>query len=144
MSVKLRLLRMGKKKQPIYKIVATDSRSPRDSKFIEVVGRYDPTVNPIIISTKEDRLFHWLSVGAQPTDTVRSLLRRNGQWMKWSLKKQIKDDATISSLMEKWSMGRDLKLKKEEEKKSKRKASKKKTTEAKATTEPQTEEVAAQ
>lgn len=144
MAVKLRLLRMGKKKKPIYKIVATDSRSPRDSKFIEAVGRYNPTLHPAEVKTNEDRLFYWLRVGAQPTDTVRSLLQRNGQWMKWSLVKQKKDEATIASLMERWSMQNELKLKKEEEKKAKRKAAKKKSTEAPAASENKTEEVAAQ
>ncbi|MDA0986573.1 MAG: 30S ribosomal protein S16 [Bacteroidetes bacterium] len=144
MPVKLRLVRMGKKKQPIYKIVATNSRSPRDSKYIEVIGRYSPLSNPASVTTNEDRLFHWLKVGAQPTTTVRSLLRKNGQWMKWSLVKQKKDEALINSLMEKWTMTQDLKLKKAEERKSRRKSAKKKTTEAPAASETKTEEAALQ
>ena len=75
MAVKLRLRRMGKKKQPIYKMVAADSRSPRDGKFLEAVGFYNPLTNPHTLDLKEDRIMYWLNVGAQPTNTVKSLLR---------------------------------------------------------------------
>ena len=73
MAVKLRLRRMGKKKQPIYKIVAADSRSPRDGKFLEAVGIYNPLTNPHTIDLKEERVNYWLDSGAQPTNTVKSL-----------------------------------------------------------------------
>ena len=82
--VKLRLRRAGKKKHPIYKIVAADMRSPRDGRFIEAVGQYDPNVNPIFLTVKEERVLYWLRNGAQPTDTVRSLLQRKGVWLRWS------------------------------------------------------------
>ena len=76
--VKLRLRRMGAKKRPSYRIVAADSRSPRDGDFIEVVGFYDPLTEPSTIRVDIERARHWLSVGAQPTDTVRSILTRAG------------------------------------------------------------------
>jgi small subunit ribosomal protein S16 len=76
--VKLRLRRMGAKKRPSYRIVAAESNSPRDGRFIEAIGFYDPLTNPATITLKEDRVKHWLSVGAQPTDTVRDILVRHG------------------------------------------------------------------
>jgi small subunit ribosomal protein S16 len=69
---------MGAKKRPSYRIVATESSSPRDGRFIEAVGFYDPLTNPATITLKEDRIKHWLSVGAQPTDTVRDIFVRHG------------------------------------------------------------------
>lgn len=102
--VKLRLRRTGKKKYPIYKIVAADIRSPRDGRFIEAVGQYNPNVNPILLTFKEERVFHWLRKGAQPTDTVRSLLRRQGLWLRWSLVRRGADDAKIQSILERWQM----------------------------------------
>jgi small subunit ribosomal protein S16 len=69
---------MGAKKRPSYRIVAAESRSPRDGAFIEVVGFYDPITDPATINVNLDRARHWLSVGAQPTDTVRSILTRAG------------------------------------------------------------------
>jgi small subunit ribosomal protein S16 len=76
--VKLRLRRMGAKKRPSYRIVAADSRSPRDGAFIESVGFYDPITDPATINVNLDRARHWLSVGAQPTETVQSLLKKAG------------------------------------------------------------------
>jgi small subunit ribosomal protein S16 len=76
--VKLRLRRMGAKKRPSYRIVAADSRSPRDGAFIESVGFYDPITDPATINVNLDRARHWIDNGAQPTDTVRSILRRAG------------------------------------------------------------------
>jgi small subunit ribosomal protein S16 len=76
--VKLRLRRMGAKKRPSYRIVAAESRSPRDGAFIETVGFYDPIPDPATVNVNLDRARHWLSVGAQPTDTVRSLFKRAG------------------------------------------------------------------
>ena len=80
MAVKLRLMRMGKKKQPTYRIVAADSRSPRDGRFIEVVGTYQPRLNPSIVEIDNAKAVRWLSDGAQPTDTVRKLLQISGAW----------------------------------------------------------------
>ena len=76
--VKLRLRRMGAKKRPSYRIVAADSRSPRDGAFIESVGLYDPITDPATINVNLDRARHWINNGAQPTDTVRSILKRAG------------------------------------------------------------------
>jgi len=76
--VKLRLRRMGAKKRPSYRIVAADSRSPRDGAFIESVGFYDPITDPATIKVDLERARHWLSVGAQPTETVNSLLKKAG------------------------------------------------------------------
>ena len=76
--VKLRLRRMGAKKRPSYRIVAADSRSPRDGAFIESVGFYDPITDPASINVNLDRARHWIDNGAQPTDTVRSILKRAG------------------------------------------------------------------
>ena len=78
MAVKLRLRRMGKKKQPIYKIVAADARSPRDGRFLEAVGLYNPLTEPHSVDIKEERVLYWLNKGAQPTKTVKSLLRQQG------------------------------------------------------------------
>ena len=126
MSVKLRLQRMGKKKQPIYKIVAVDSRVKRDGRFIDAVGLYNPSTNPMTITLREDRVFHWLERGAQPTDTVKNLLSRKGVWLKWGLKKKKADEATIAAEFEKWQMMQSAKLQKENERKARRKAAKKK------------------
>ena len=76
--VRIRLRRVGRKKQPYYRIVVADSRSPRDGRFIEVIGHYNPRQSPAALDVKLDRANHWLDVGASPSDTVRSLLRRAG------------------------------------------------------------------
>ena len=78
MSVKIRLRRVGRKKNPMYRIVVADSRSPRDGRFIEAIGSYHPRITEGGLSVKKERANYWLDVGAQPTDTVRSLLRRSG------------------------------------------------------------------
>lgn len=75
--VKLRLKRIGTKKRPFYRIVVADSRFPRDGRFIETVGTYDPRKNPSEVTLKEDRIRYWLNNGGQPTDTVRSILKKN-------------------------------------------------------------------
>jgi small subunit ribosomal protein S16 len=75
MAVKLRLTRVGSKKNPIYRVVAADTRSPRDGRFIEIVGRYNPQTDPSTIEFDEDKVNGWLSKGAQPSDTVRRLLK---------------------------------------------------------------------
>ena len=78
MAVKLRLTRMGAKKAPVYRVVAADSRAPRDGRFIEVVGLYNPTANPAIININEELALKWLKNGAQPSDTVRNLFSKQG------------------------------------------------------------------
>ena len=78
MAVKLRLKRMGSKKAPFYRIVAADSRFPRDGRIIESVGYYDPTKNPAEVKIEAELVMKWLSNGAQPSDTVRNLLSKDG------------------------------------------------------------------
>lgn len=80
MAVKLRLRREGAVKRPHYRIVAADSRSPRDGRFIEIIGNYHPLENPSVINVDEDRALHWLRHGAQPTEAVEKLLRITGVW----------------------------------------------------------------
>ncbi len=76
--VKIRLRRMGAKKRPFYRLVAADSRSPRNGRFIEVLGTYDPTQDPPTIVLKKERIEYWISNGAQPTDTARGILKSQG------------------------------------------------------------------
>jgi small subunit ribosomal protein S16 len=78
LAVKLRLTRVGSKKNPVYRIVAADSRSPRDGKFLEIVGRYNPQTDPSTIEVDEERVRDWLSKGAQPSGTVQRLLKIKG------------------------------------------------------------------
>lgn len=78
MAVKIRLRRMGAKKNPFYRIVVADSRFPRDGRFIEEIGYYDPTKDPSEVKIDADKARHWISTGAQPTDTVKALLKKEG------------------------------------------------------------------
>jgi small subunit ribosomal protein S16 len=78
MSVKLRLTRVGAKKKPFYRVVVADSRSPRDGRFIENVGTYDPNPEPPVIQLNAERIQHWLSKGAKPSETVAHLFKRAG------------------------------------------------------------------
>ena len=93
MAVKLRLKRMGAKKKPFYRVIAADSRSPRDGRFIEEVGYYDPTKVPADINIKEEVALKWLNQGAQPTDTVRSLLSKAGIMKKFHETKSAKKES---------------------------------------------------
>ena len=83
-AVKLRLKRMGSKQKPFYRIVAADARSPRDGRFIETVGTYNPLKNPTEIKVDEEKALTWLNNGAQPTDTVRSILTESGIMKKYA------------------------------------------------------------
>lgn len=76
MPVKIRLTRKGAKKSPFYRVVVADAEAPRDGRFIEVVGTYDPRQNPMEVKIDQERVDYWLGQGAQPTDTVRSLLKK--------------------------------------------------------------------
>ena len=80
MAVKLRLMRMGKTKQPTYRLVAADARSPRDGRFIEIVGTYQPRHEPSTINIDNDKCVKWLQQGAQPTERVEKLLKLSGAW----------------------------------------------------------------
>lgn len=104
MSVKLRLRRMGKKKQPFYRIVATDSRAPRDGRFIELVGTYDPLKQPSKVDLKEERIIYWLKNGAQPSQTVKNLFKRKGLWFKWDLIKNGAAEEKISQEFSQWQL----------------------------------------
>ena len=131
--VKLRLKRMGKKDFPVYKIVAADSRSPRDGKFIDAVGLYDPKTHPMTIDVKEERVIYWLKNGAQSTPTVRSLLRRKGITFKFHLMKKGLSKEEIQKKMDEWSSLHEHRAEKELEKK-KRAAERKKAKKANTTT----------
>ncbi len=112
MAVKLRLKRMGSKRKPYYRVVASDARSPRDGRFIEVVGTYNPVAEPAQITMKEEKVMYWLSNGAIPTDTVKNLLTKTGMLKKFA----------------------DSKVKTTKKEKVEKKAPAKKTTTAKKTT----------
>jgi small subunit ribosomal protein S16 len=108
MAVKLRLKRMGAKQRPFYRIVATDSRNPRDGKFIEIVGTYHPIYKDNNITLDEEKVLKWLKNGAQPTDTVKTILIKNKIWSKFkteTIKKTVKKAA------------KEVEVKKEEPKK---------------------------
>jgi small subunit ribosomal protein S16 len=83
MAVKLRLMRMGKKKQPVYRLVAADSRSPRDGRFIEILGTYEPREEPTRVVIDNEKVVRWLKTGAQPTETVAKLLKQSGAIELW-------------------------------------------------------------
>lgn len=88
MAVKLRLKRMGSKQKPFYRIVAADSRSPRDGRFIEVVGTYDPIKGSEKVTIDEEKALNWLKNGAEPTDTVRNILSHAGVMTKYAESKK--------------------------------------------------------
>ena len=92
MAVRLRLRRMGKKKQPFYRIVAIDSRASRDGKYLENIGSYNPLPDTIDLKVKQDRALFWLQSGAQPSDTVKSLLRKKGDMLLYDLLKTGKSE----------------------------------------------------
>ena len=146
MSVKLRLRRVGKKKQPMYRVVVADSRAPRDGRFIENVGTYNPLTNPYQVEFKEDRIFHWLGNGAQPTRTVKNLFQKKGLWLKWDLMRHGADENKISEELAKWEVmqaERVERLAANAEKKAKAKAEeKKKATEEEVAEKPVVEEAA--
>jgi len=94
--VKIRLRRMGKKKQPSYRVVVTDSRAPRDGRFIEIIGFYNPRTDPPTVQVKEDRALYWLSQGAQPSDAVARLLRNKGTLDRFA---RLKEGEDLESLL---------------------------------------------
>ena len=110
MAVKLRLRRMGKKKQPVYKVVAADARSPRDGKFIEAIGLYNPKTDPATVDIKEERAMYWLGVGAQPTDTVKNLLSNLGIILKRELMKQGLTEEQITAKLDEWKKLKEANL----------------------------------
>jgi len=102
MPVKLRLRRQGRKKAPHYSIVAADSRAPRDGRYIEKIGFYNPVANPAHIFVDHELALKWLSVGAQPTHTVRSILRHAGVNLKFALIKQGKNEDEMERIFNSW------------------------------------------
>ncbi len=90
MAVKIRLNRMGAKKNPYYRIVVADSRAPRDGRFIEVLGNYDPSQQPALVNVDEEKVIDWMSMGAQPTDTVKNLLSKQGIMAKFAAARNAK------------------------------------------------------
>lgn len=104
MSVRLRLRRMGRKKRPFYRIVAADQRAPRDGRFIESLGYYNPLDKPHTVEVKENRVLYWLANGAQPSNTVKSLLSREGIMLKFDLQKRGLDQDEMEEEIKKWEL----------------------------------------
>ena len=98
--VRLRLRRIGAKKQPSYRIVAADKESPRDGRFLEVLGHYNPRTEPATITLQEDRIFYWLGVGAQPSDAVEGLFKQMGTDERFA---RFKDGEDIEKLMKEYA-----------------------------------------
>lgn len=92
--VRMRLCRMGKKKRPFYRIVVAPSTAPREGRFVEIVGHYDPIPEPFRVHVNEERILYWLQAGAKPTETVRGLLEKTGIWQKYLETKQERFQST--------------------------------------------------
>jgi small subunit ribosomal protein S16 len=116
MATKIRLQRFGHKNYAFYHVVIADSRAPRDGKFIERIGSYNPNTNPATVDLNFERALYWLQVGAQPTDTTRMLLSREGVCLKKHLLEGVKkgafDEATAEKKFEAWEQEKNLKLQK--------------------------------
>lgn len=114
MSTKIRLARHGRKSRPFYHVVIADSRAPRDGKFIEKVGTYNPNTNPATIDLNFDRALYWLQVGAQPTDTAKRILSYKGVLLKKHLLEGVKkgafDAAAAEAKFEAWMKEKDSKV----------------------------------
>ena len=123
--VKIRLKRAGRKKLPVYQIVVADARSPRDGKFLEVVGHYEPTAKPHAVTIKKDRIIYWMQTGAQPTATVNSLIRTTGLLYELRLKSMGRSEAEITAEMEKWQEHQNVRRQKRLALKSHRRTAKK-------------------
>ncbi|MFH1336778.1 MAG: 30S ribosomal protein S16 [Candidatus Zixiibacteriota bacterium] len=96
MAVTIRLRRTGAKKRPTFRFVATDSRMPRDGRFIEILGHYNPIEKPATLGVKEERVYHWLKQGAATSDTVNGLFKQIGLWKKWEMMKKGEDVSQIT------------------------------------------------
>ncbi len=96
MSVKIRMRRLGKKKRPFFRLVATDSRMPRDGRFLETLGHYNPIEKPAKIDIFEDRIVHWLNEGAVMSDTVKTLLSQIGFVKKYEMQKRGEDISAVT------------------------------------------------
>jgi len=126
MPAKIRLARHGKKKAPYYHIVVADGRAPRDGKYIERIGTYNPITNPAVIDIEFDKALAWLSKGAVPTDTCRAILSYTGVYMKKHLLEGVKkgafDEATANSRFEEWKLQKLSKIQEKKNRLSKDKA----------------------
>jgi small subunit ribosomal protein S16 len=96
LAVKIRLRRMGAKKRPTYRFVATDSRMPRDGRFIEILGHYNPIEKPAMVKVNEEKVFYWLKQGAVPSDTAKSLFKQIGLLKKWEMIQKGEDVSQIA------------------------------------------------
>jgi len=114
MATKIRLQRFGKKGKPFYHVVVADSRAPRDGKFIERLGSYNPNTNPATISLDFDKTLEWMNKGAQPTDTARAILSYKGilykKHLQGGVKKGAFDEATAEARFEEWLNGKENKI----------------------------------
>ncbi|MEI8135521.1 MAG: 30S ribosomal protein S16 [bacterium] len=108
--VKLRLAKQGRKKLPIFKIVAADERARRDGRFIEALGQYRPKQETGKVELNEDRIMYWLNVGAQPTDTLRSILSKEGILLKWHLEKKKVEPARAAEIFATWKAQKEATL----------------------------------
>lgn len=115
MATKIRLQRRGKKNYAFYSIVVADSRAPRDGRFIEKIGTYNPNTDPATVDLNFERALYWVSVGAQPTDTTRNILSREGVYLMKHLKGGIAkgafDEATAQAKFDAWKQGKESALK---------------------------------
>ena len=124
MSVRIRLTRMGRRNRPFYRVVIADSRSRRDGCFIEQIGTYDPIKQDKNFAVKEDRVFHWLKVGALPSDTVKRLLSKEGIMLKWHLETSNLSEDKKKQEFQKWEMAKENKEKAKADKKAAKKVEK--------------------
>lgn len=111
MATSIRMKRTGRRNRPSYRVVVMDSRKKRDGATIEELGWYDPIRTGDNFSLKHDRIIHWLKQGAQPSDTVRSLMRKSGIAFQWHLMRQGLDEKTINQEVQKWAMDREARQK---------------------------------
>lgn len=131
MSVKLRMKRMGTKKRPFYRVVAIDTRMARDGRFIDILGHYNPMVDPPQIKMDDDKVYYWLKNGAVPSEKVRELFRKLGLMEKWSL---VKKGIAIADLEAKVEERRAKQPRPVADREKKKKPSKKKAAKAAAAT----------
>lgn len=114
MATKIRLQRGGRKGYAFYRIVIADARAPRDGRFTEKIGTYNPNTNPATVDLNFDRALYWVETGAQPTDTVRNILRREGVYMMKHLRKGVEkgafDEDTAQKKFESWKESKEQKL----------------------------------
>ena len=96
MPVIIRLRRTGAKKRPTFRFVATDSRMPRDGRFLEILGHYNPIEKPATLGVDEERVYHWLKEGATTSDTVNGLFKQIGLWKKWEMMKKGEDVSQVA------------------------------------------------